>query len=156
VTRDAPSARFRTTLLSARKNATGIEVPPEVVAALGPSKRPAVHVTIGSHTYPSTIAVMGGAFMIPVSAENREAAGIAAGQEIEVFVRLDLEPRTVEVPVDLASALDAVPAARTFFDGLSNSVKKVHVLAADGAKTPETRARRIAKSVEMLAEGKAR
>jgi hypothetical protein len=156
VTSNVPTAKFRTILLSARKNATGIEVPADIVAALGTSKRPAVLVTIGAHTYPSTIAVMGGVFMIPVSAENRAAAGIAAGQEIDVVVRLDSAPRTIEVPEDLGAALDAVPAARTFFDGLSNSLKKVHVLAAESAKTPETRARRIAKSVETLAEGKAR
>jgi uncharacterized protein YdeI (YjbR/CyaY-like superfamily) len=99
---------------------------------------------------------MGGAFYLPLAAENREAAGVAAGDEVEVEVELDRAPRTVEPPPDLAAALDAEPAARAFFDGLSNSNKKWHVLSVEGARTAETRQRRIEKSVAMLRDGRAR
>src|SRR5690606_34738484 len=105
--------------------------------------------------YRSTVAVMGGAFMVPLSAENREGAGVAAGDEVEVNLELDTEPREVEVPADFATALDAVAEARQFFDGLSYSNKRRIVLNIDGAKTAETRERRIAKAVEHLREGRA-
>ena len=148
--------KFRTVIELGGKTATGFQVPPEVVEALGSGKRPAVTVRIGGHTYRSTVAPMGGASYIPLAAENREAAGVAAGDEVEVEVELDTAPRTVDVPPDLAAALDAEPSARAFFDGLSNSNKKWHVLSVEGAKTEETRRRRIEKSVAMLQEGRAR
>ena len=147
--------KFRATLLSNGKTATGVEVPAEVVTALGSSKRPAVRVTIKGHTYRSSIAVMGGLFMLGVSAENRAAAGVAAGDELDVDVELDTEPREVNVPADLAAALDADPEARRFFDGLAYSHRLRHVLSIDGARTPETRQRRIEKSVATLHEGRA-
>jgi len=115
-----------------------------------------VQVTINGHTYRSSIASMGGRFLVGVSAENRQKAGVAAGDEIEVDLVLDEAPREIEVPADLAAALDAAPAARTFFDGLSSSLKRYHVEQVTGAKTDETRQRRIAKSVDLLAHGKAR
>ena len=102
------------------------------------------------------VAAYGDVYMLPLSAENREAAGVAAGDEVEVEVELDTASRTVEPPADLAAALDAEPPARAFFDGLSNSNKKWHVLSVVGAKTEETRQRRIEKSVAMLKEGRAR
>lgn len=148
--------RFRTTLLQGGKTATGIEVPPEVVEALGAGKRPAVTVTInGGHAYRSTVAVMGGKYLLPVSAENRAAAGLTAGDEVDVELVLDEAPREVEVPDDLTAALAAEPAARAFFDGLSYSNRRRLVLAIEGAKAEETRRRRIAKTVENLADGKA-
>ena len=76
--------RFRATLESNGKTATGIRVPPEVVAALGTSKKPAVRVTIAGHTYRSTIASRSGRYLVGVSAENRELAGVAAGDELGV------------------------------------------------------------------------
>jgi hypothetical protein len=148
--------RFRTVIELGGKTATGFQVPPEVVEALGSGKRPAVVVRIGPHTYRSTVAPMGGASYLPLAAENRQAAGVAAGDEVEVEVELDTAPRTVEPPADFAAALDAEPAARGFFDGLSNSNKKWHVLSVEGAKTDETRRRRIEKSVAMLRGGRAR
>ena len=148
--------KFRAVIELGGKTATGFQVPPEVVEALGSGKRPAVTVRIGGHTYRSTVAPMGGASYIPLAAENREAAGVAAGDEVEVEVELDTAPRTVDVPPDLAAALDAEPSAREFFDGLSNSNKKWHVLSVVGAKTDETRQRRIEKSVAMMKEGRAR
>ncbi len=145
--------RFRTTVVLGGKTATGIEVPPEVVAALGPSRRPAVQVTIGGHTYRSTVAVMGGRSMLPISAERRVLAGVAAGDEVDVDLEPDLEPRTVAVPADLAAALDGDPAARHRFDSLAYSHQLRHVLAVEGAKTPETRARRVAGALAGLQPG---
>lgn len=148
--------RFRTSIELGGKTATGFRVPDEVVAALASGKRPPVVVRIGPHTYRSTVAVMNGVFMLPLSAENRSAAGVAAGDEVEVELALDSAPREVEVPDDFAAALDAEPQALRTFGGLSNSNKQWHVLQVTGAKTDETRQRRIAKSVAMLREGRAR
>lgn len=145
---------FRATIRLAGKTATGIEVPAEVVASLGASKKPAVTVTLnGVYNYRSSVASMGGKFMLPVSAEHRAAAGLAAGDEVDVALELDNQPREVVVPDDLSAALDADPTARAFFDGLSYSTKLRHVLAIDGAKSAETRERRIAKSVGAFHEG---
>ena len=148
--------RFHTTILQSDKTATGIRVPDEVVEALAAGKRPAVKVTINGFTYRSTIAVMGGAYMVGVSAENRAGAGVAGGDEVDVDIELDTAPREVTVPPDLAGALDAEPNARRTFDGLSFSNKSWHVLQVTGAKTDETRQRRIAKSVEALRDGRIR
>ena len=136
------------------KTATGIQVPAEVVAQFGSSKRPAVRVTINDHTYRSTIAPLGGVFMLPISAENRMLAHVSAGDEVEVEVESDQEPREVSVPPDFQEALDREAAARRFFDGLSFSNKRRVVLSIEGAKTTETRLRRIAKAIETLREGK--
>ena len=145
---------FHGTVLQSGKTATGIQVPEEVVEGLGSGKRPPVRVTINAYTYRTTVAPMGGVFMIPVSAEVRERARVAGGDDVEVGIELDSQPREVTVPPDFASALDVDAAAREFFDGLSYSRKRWHVLSVEGAKTDETRQRRIAKSVEMLREGK--
>ena len=138
--------RFRTTIQLEGKTATGFHVPPEVVEALGSSKRPPVRVTIGGYTYRSTVAPYNGVFMLPLAAEHRNAAGVAAGDEVDVELTLDSEPRQVTVPDDLAAALDVVPAARAAFDALSYSNQRRIVLAIEDAKSPETRARRIEKS----------
>jgi hypothetical protein len=148
--------RFRTTIKQSGKTATGIQVPPEVVEDLGAGKRPAVKVTINGYTYRSAIAVMGGAYMVGVSAEHRAGAGVAGGDEVDVDIELDTAPREVAVPVDFAAALDAEPEARRTFDGLSYSNKLWHVLQVTGAKTDETRQRRIGRSVAILKEGRAR
>ena len=148
--------RFHTTLLQADKTATGIIVPEEVVELLGAGKRPPVKVTINGFTYRNTIAVIGGVYMVGVSAANRAGAGVAGGDEIDVEIELDTEPRVVEVPEELAAALDAEPRARETFDRLSNSNKGWHVSQVTGARTDETRQRRIAKSVETLKEGRPR
>jgi Bacteriocin-protection, YdeI or OmpD-Associated len=91
---------------------------------------------------------MGGTPMISLSAEHRTASGLAGGDEVEVDLELGTAPREVEIPPDLAAALDAEPAARRTFDALSYSNRSWHVLQVTGAKTDETRQRRIAKSVE--------
>lgn len=145
--------RFRSTIELGGKTATGFEVPAEVVEGLGAGGRPAVTVTVNGFTYRSTVATMGGRFLLPLSAENRQGAGVAAGDEVEVTVELDTAPREVTVPADLAEALDRVPEARTFFDGLSYSRRQRYVLLVEGAKKPETRQRRIEDSVTKLAAG---
>ena len=149
--------RFTTTLEQSGKTATGFRVPPEVVASLGKGKRPPVLVTLkGRYTYRNTVAVYGDEYLLGVSAEHRAAAGVQAGDELVVDLELDTAPREVVVPPDFAAALDAEPAARTTFDSLSYSNQSWHVLNVEGAKTDETRQRRIEKSVATLREGRPR
>jgi hypothetical protein len=148
--------RFRATLETEGKTATGINVPAEVVEAMGAGKRPRVKVTINGHTYRSSVAVLGGRYMLGVSAENRAAAGVEGGDSVDVELELDAAPREVTVPPDFAAALAAAPAARATFEGLSYSNKSWHVLQIEGAKADETRQRRIAKSIEALGAGKVR
>ena len=145
--------RFRTTVRHEGRTATGLPVPPEVVDALGAGRKPPVRVTIGGHTYRSTVAPRGGLYLIPLSAQNRAGAGVAAGDEVEVDIELDDAPREVSVPGDFSAALDGDPAARQAFDGLAYSHRLRHVLAIEDAKTPETRTRRIEKAVAALRGG---
>lgn len=142
--------KFHTTVVLGGKTATGLEVPAEVVDALASGRRPSVVVTINDFSYRSTVAVMGGVSMIPLSAENRSGAGVVAGDEVDVDLALDTAPRVVDVSPDLAAALDAVPAARAAFDALSYSGKRQQTLAVDGAKTDATRQRRIEKVITTL------
>ncbi|MDP9472037.1 MAG: YdeI/OmpD-associated family protein [Chloroflexota bacterium] len=146
--------RFRAVVELGGKIATGIQVPAEVVTGLGGTKRPTVRVTIDGYTYRSTVAPMSGKFMLPVSAEVREHARIAAGDEVDVDIELDAEPREVSVPPDFAAALDGDWDARRFFDGLSYSNKRRFVISIEDAKTAETRDRRIVKAVATLREGR--
>jgi antitoxin component of MazEF toxin-antitoxin module len=148
--------RFQTTILRGDGNTTGIEVPAEIVDGLGAGKRPAVTVSLNGYTYRNTVAVYGGKYLIGISAAHRAASGLAAGDEVEVELALDTAPREVDVPADLSAALDAEPAARATFDGLSYSNRSWHVLQVNGAKTDETRQRRIARSIEALKEGRIR
>ena len=147
-------AKFRTKILQAGKTATGIEVPPGVVESLDSGKRPKVRVTMNGYRYRSSVAPMGGKFMLGVSAEVRERAGVAGGDLVDVEIELDTEAREVTVPPDFSAALRRDPAARRSFEGLSYSKKRWHVLSIEGAKTAETRQRRIANSVRILSEGK--
>jgi Bacteriocin-protection, YdeI or OmpD-Associated/Domain of unknown function (DUF1905) len=146
--------RFRTTILAAGKTAAGMQIPPEIVEGLGAGRKPAVTVTINGYTYRSTVATMGGVFMIGVSNENRAKAGVAAGDMVDVELELDTAPRILDVPADFAAALALDPIAKAFFDGLSYSNRSRHVLSINDAKTPETRQRRIDKSVAQLHEGR--
>jgi len=145
--------RFRATIELGGTFATGIPVPDEVVEALGAGRKPLVTVALGGHTYRSMVGSRGGRFMLPLSAENRTAAGVAAGDEVDVVLELDTAPRVVEVPADLAGALDAEPAARRAFDNLSYSHQQRWVLSVEGAKAAETRQRRIDKTVSTLRDG---
>jgi hypothetical protein len=144
--------RFSSTIELHGKTATGMAVPSEVVDALGGGKKPAVTVTVGGYSYRTSIASMGGRYLIPLSAERRAAAGVGAGDQVDVDVELDTAPRTVEVPADLAAALDGEPTARARFDALPYSHQLRHVLAVEGAKTEATRTRRIGAAVAMLLE----
>ena len=148
--------RFRTTIQQSGKTTMGFEVPPEVVEGLGAGKRPPVTVTINGYTYRNTVAVLGGRYMIGVSGEHRGPAKVTGGEIVDIDLELDTAPREVEVPPDLAAALDAEPMARRTFDGLSYSNRSWHVLQVDGAKSPETRTRRIEKSVAALRDGRIR
>jgi Bacteriocin-protection, YdeI or OmpD-Associated/Domain of unknown function (DUF1905) len=148
--------RFRATLEQTGKTATGVAVPETVVKGLGGGKRAPVRVTINGHTYRTSIASMDGRFMIGVSAENRAKAKVAGGDVVDVDVELDTAPREVEVPPDLAAALRKDTKAKATFDALSYSDRRRHVESVEGAKTDETRRRRIAKSIAALLEGRPR
>jgi hypothetical protein len=130
-------------------NNTGIEVPSLVLEALG-SKRAAVKVTINGYQYRSTIGAMGGKALIPFSSEHRSASGINGGDAIEVVLEKDDEPRTIEVPVDLAAALEGHQNLRSSFDALPPSARKAHVMSVESAKTAETRQKRIDKVLASL------
>ncbi len=145
--------RFKATLELHGRTATGFQVPEDVVTALGAGKRPPVRVTISKHTYRSTVAPMGGAYWVGVSAENRNAAGVAAGQELDVVLELDTEPREVNVPADFAAALGDDSVASERFDSLSYSRKRQHVLAIEGAKTDDTAATTYRQSHRDAARG---
>jgi len=146
--------KFRTTIELGGKTATGFAVPDAVVAALGASKRPAVRVTVGPHTYRTTIASMGGRFLVPLSAENRAAADVAAGDEVEVRIEADTSPREVAVPADLAVALAADQQARAFFETLAPSHRKEWVRWIDEAKRAQTRTSRLSATIDALRTGK--
>jgi hypothetical protein len=144
--------QFRSEVILGGKTATGIQVPDDVVEKLGSGKRPPVVVTIGDYSYRTTVAPMGGDYWIPLAAEHREAAGVAAGQEVDVDLELDTAPREVAVPDDLDAALD--DDARAAYDRLSFSHRKEWVRWIEEAKKPETRTARVEKTVEGLKAGK--
>ena len=146
--------RFQTTIELRGKTACGISVPVDVVQGLGSSRKPAVSVTINGYTYRSTIASMGGEYMLSVNPEVRAAAGVRAGDEVDVDIELDTAPREVTVPPDFAAALDADADAKRFFESLSYSNKRRFTLSIEDAKTPETRQRRIEKAVATLHDGR--
>lgn len=146
--------RFRTTVELGGKTATGLPIPDDVVTALGAGNRPKVWVGVGGHRYRSTVARMGGRFLVPLAAEHRAAAGVAAGDEVEVDLELDDAVREVEVPAELSAALAAEPEARAFFDGLSFTHRKEWVRWIEDAKRPATREARVAKTVEGLRAGR--
>jgi hypothetical protein len=141
---------FRTKVELGGKTATGLEVPERVVEALGTHKRPPVKVTINGFTYRSTVSPYGGRFFLPLSAENRSGAKVAAGDDVTVTLELDREPREVSVPADFQAALDVDLKVAQKFAALSYSHRKEHVRAIEEAKTSETRQRRIAKALDIL------
>ncbi len=147
--------RFTSCVELGGKTATGIEVPAEVIEQLGSGRRPAVTATVNGHSYRTTVGAMAGRSMIPLSAENRTAAGLAAGDAVEVDLELDTAPRVVEVPADLAEALAADPVAARAYAGLSYSRQRGLVEPVVAARAAETRQRRIDKAVADLAAGKA-
>ncbi len=132
-------------------NATGLPIPAEAIATLDSGKRPKVKISLNGYTYRSTVAAYGDVFMLPLSKEHRDAAGVKAGDEVEVTLELDTEPRTVEIPDDLAMAL-AEGGVTAVFDALAPSKRKEHVRQVTSAKAEETRQRRIAKIIDTLSE----
>ncbi|RBY88255.1 hypothetical protein DQ244_16685 [Blastococcus sp. TBT05-19] len=142
--------------MTAVGNNTGIEVPEEVLEQLGAGKRPAVLVDLDGYEYRTTAGVMGGRSMLSVSAAVRKATGLAGGDPVRVTLTVADTPREVDVPDDLAAALAADEQAGTFFAGLSNSLQRFHVDSVTGAKTPETRQRRIDKALTLFREGRKR
>jgi bifunctional DNA-binding transcriptional regulator/antitoxin component of YhaV-PrlF toxin-antitoxin module len=145
--------KFRGTVLLNGKTATGIAVPADVLDGLGAGKRPAVAVTLKRHAFRTTLGSVDGVPMIPVSAEVREAAGVAAGDTLEVEIELDTAPREVTVPEELAAALRKDPAAAKRFESLSYSRRKAYADSIAGAKTEETRTRRLEKTLAELRQG---
>lgn len=147
------SVTFTTPVVQAEdSNATGLRVPADVVAALAAGKRPKVTVSLNGYIYRSTVAAYGDVFMLPLSAEHRTAAGVKAGDQVEVKIALDLAPRIVEAPADLAAALAAQPGATAAFDALSYTMRKEYVRQVEVAKAPATRERRIAGILVKLKE----
>jgi hypothetical protein len=147
--------KFKTTLLQAGKTATGIKIPPKIVESLNAGKKPPVRVTINGYTYRNTVAVMGGDYMVGVSAEHRKGAKVEGGDEIEVTIELDTAPREVEVPMDFQKSLNKDANAKKVFDSLSYSKKRGFVDPIKDAKTEETRGRRIEKAIRLLKDSKA-
>ncbi|HWA20732.1 MAG TPA: YdeI/OmpD-associated family protein [Devosia sp.] len=146
---------FKTKLIKGDGDTAGFVIPDKVVEAFGQGKKPKVTVTLnGGFSYPNTVAVMGGQFMIGVSKERRKLAGVTPGETMEVTLELDAAPRVMEVPADLQKALDKDKAAKAYFATLSYSNQRRHIDPINEAKAEETRARRIAKSVALFHEGK--
>lgn len=140
---------FHTVILQTGKSTTGIQVPEEIIEKLGSSKRPLVRVTLNNYTYRSAVAVMDGNYMISLSSAHRKAAGVQGGDEMDITLELDREPRTVEIPSDLKNALVEAHALDAF-ENSAPSMKKEYVRQVEEAKAQATRERRIAKIVDKL------
>ena len=145
--------KFKTKIVQIGNN-TGIHIPDSIIEEMGAGKKPPVVITIKKYTYRSTVAVMNGQFMVPLSAMNRGNAGVSGGDEVEIKIELDTEPRIVEAPEDLQKALKKSREAKANFDSLAPGKKKWLVASILDAKTAETRARRIQKAIVSLEEGK--
>lgn len=130
-------------------NATGITIPFDVEKVFG-AKRVLVKAVVNRAEYRGSIVRMGGKYVLGIPKAFREAAGIAAGDNIVITVERDDSPRTVEVPEDLAAALKKAGLAKAW-ENLAYSHRKEHARSVTEAKKPETRARRIEKAVEMVA-----
>ena len=155
--RAQPTVRFSAVLHQVPgKNATGVEVPPEIIERLGAGKKPAVRVTLNGFEFRTTLGVMAGTVMIPVSAAIREQASLAPGDPVEVVMLADASPREVNIPEDLALAFEDNQNAKQFFDTLSNSLQRYHIDSINGAKTAETRQRRIDKAIGLFIDKRQR
>src|SRR3954447_10499593 len=141
------------TVIGTEGDGTFVEVLVDVPALFGRVRAP-VRVTLNGHTYRSTVMRYGQRYLVPVNHANRAAAGVGAGDAVTVDIAPDDEPRTVEVPDDLAAALDAAPGARAAFDARSFSHRREWVEGGKEGKRPETRERRVRGVVEeVLARG---
>ena len=149
------SVEFETTV-TATGNKTGIVVPDELIERLGAGRRPAVVVKVDGYEYRNTVGIMGGRHMVSISAAVRKETGLKGGDPISVKLTVADSPRPVDIPDDLAHALSAEPDVAAFFAKLSNSLQRYHVDNINGAKTPETRQRRIDKAISLFRQGKQR
>ncbi|HYO21456.1 MAG TPA: YdeI/OmpD-associated family protein [Flavisolibacter sp.] len=141
--------KFKTRILQVGNN-TGIQLTEELLDKLGGGKKPLVKVTLNNYTYRSAVGKMNEKFMISLSAENRKNANVKGGDEIEVTVELDTEPRTVELPLEFKKALDKNKTASSAFEKLAPSKQKAMVLSITGAKTEETKKKRMDKAIQDL------
>ncbi len=141
---------FDTTIMSHGGTTAGIAVPESVLTELGGGRRPAVLVRLDGYTYRSTVAVMGGEILIGVSNKIRAESGLAVGDTVRVELTLDTEPRVITPPDDLVAAMDAAPGARVAWDALSYSNQRRHAEAIEAAKKPETRERRVIRTVDEV------
>jgi bacteriocin resistance YdeI/OmpD-like protein/uncharacterized protein DUF1905 len=126
------------------------EIPLDVPALFG-GKRVPVRGTVNGTLFRSTIAVYGGRYYLGFRKEIRDAAGITDGDELTIELERDDEPRTVDVPPDLAAALGS--EERAFFDALAFTHRREYVEWIEGAKREQTRQSRIAKAAELLRRG---
>jgi len=136
--------------LEATGNLVGMEVPAEVIEALGKGKRPPVKVTINGYTFRTTVGAMGGRSMVAINAETRKGAGVSGGETLDAIIELDTESRDLPVPADLAKALKGSASAKKQFDALTPSKKKAIIVSIEGAKTADTRQRRLDKAISDL------
>jgi Bacteriocin-protection, YdeI or OmpD-Associated/Domain of unknown function (DUF1905) len=149
------SVTFETTVAASGNN-TGIEVPGDLIEQLAAGKRPPVLVSVNGYEYRNTVAVMGGRHMISISAAVRNATGLKGGDPIRVTLTVAGTAREVNVPPDFAAALTADERAKAFFGKLSNSMQRYHVDNINGAKSADTRQRRIDKAIALFLDGKQR
>ena len=141
---------FRTRIIAGdSKNVAGIEVPPEVIEALGSGQRPRVRITLNGYSYVSTVAKMAGKFMIGLSQEHRKASGLAGGDAVDVRLEVLTEAPEIAIPADLDAALARAGVLDTFKKA-APSRRKEWVRQVEEAKAPETRLRRIQKVVDQL------
>ena len=146
-------AKFKTTILTAGKTATGIRIPDEIIESFNAGKMPRVKITLNGYTYRSTVAVMKEKYMVGVSADVRKASGVKGGDTLAIEIELDTEERKVELPEDFKKLLDKNLNAKNFFQTLPYSKQKNHVTLIEQARTEETRQKRIEKSIANLAAG---
>ena len=148
-----PAKSFTVDLERVQKTATMFRVPFDLGEVFGRA-RPPVKVTIRGHTWRTTPGVYDGVGHIVVNRVVKVATGVDAGDRVRVRMELDTDPRTVSVPRDLAAALAADPAAKQAFGSMSFTHRREYVDWVEEAKRSETRARRIAATVERVREGK--
>lgn len=148
-----PSRTYETVVMTdPGSTMTALEVPFDPKPVFGKVRAP-VRVTVGTHTFRSTIAAMGGPCFVPLRRSNREAAGVAGGQRVRVTLTLDTEPRVVAMPTDLRAALRrAGAAALAAWKSMAYTHQREHAEAIEGAKKPETRRRRIEQCVAAMRE----
>ena len=142
--------------LTVQPNEPGVmfELPAEVVEALGAGKRPAVRATVNGHVHRTRIAVYGGKYYLAYRREVRAAAQLEPGEEVDLQLELDGEPRAIDRPADFAALLEADPEARMRYDGLSFTHRKEYVDWLQGAKRAATRQRRLAEATTLLKSGR--